>query len=274
MNFYFIAPNERLIRRVWHDENEHIISIEQSRRFQQFKIKVALRRNLTQQERDELGSKECVVFVCWQPCFVECPVTVTQQQKEVAELSHEHHLGPSVVRRKFRFKFSVLQFDIPGGDSRVPSLRSEPPRDCGKLRFSAGCGKSGIFFADGTKLDEKSVCVRACVQHFFFLFCQCEHTACECVRRRRKRTTTAESKKKSKFGSVACEFSSGTTIFHKVAKGTKTRQPLSVDNPRGAPAVRMFRLTRKRRRTWMMTSSSSSQWVQQEENKEQEEAIL
>lgn len=49
MVFYFIAPNERLIRSVWHDENEHIISIEQSRRFQQFKIKVALRarRNLT-----------------------------------------------------------------------------------------------------------------------------------------------------------------------------------------------------------------------------------
>lgn len=59
--FNFIAPNERVIRSVWHDENEHIISIEQSWRLQQFKIKVALRarRNLTTGKGRALLERVC-----------------------------------------------------------------------------------------------------------------------------------------------------------------------------------------------------------------------
>lgn len=174
MNFYFIAPNERLIRRVWHDENEHIISIEQSRRFQQFKIKVALRRNLTQQERDELGSKECVVFVCWQPCFVECPVTVTHSSSSRKKLQSSH-TNITSVRRSFvenfgsnsRFCGSILPAIFPGAilecrrdgvNLRGTAENCDFPRGVEKVEFSSRTEQSW------TK--KVCVCVRVCNTFF------------------------------------------------------------------------------------------------------------
>lgn len=88
------------------------------------------------------------------------------------------------------------------------------------MRFSAGCGKSGIFFADGTKLDEKKcVCVRACVQHFFFLSSSVSvNTACECVSEEEKGQPQQKARRRANSGRSRANFPVGPLAFPERSK--------------------------------------------------------
>lgn len=148
--------------------------------------------------------------------------TQQQQQKEVAELSHEHHL---VVRRSFVENSVQILGSAVRFYGHIPEAILECRRDGVNLRGTAGIRKIAIFcgvwkkwnFLRGrNKVGRKKVCVcvRACVQHFFFLSSSVSvNTACECVSEKEKGQPQQKARRRANSGRSRANFPVGPLAF-------------------------------------------------------------